>query len=203
MFPTTPDQHGRITATIRPYGDPDHHGANHRGSRPTFDPRSYYAETFWLPILGPSTLWLLRKVAERFDTEPDGFELDLIETSLSLGIPSKGGRNNPFSRAIRRVISFNMGEMIDEQTIAIVRTMPPLHGGQVRRLTPRLANLHEQTLRSHRSCADEDLHRATQVAHTLLGLGDSRDIVERQLVTWGVDSTIASTSVGVALASRT
>jgi len=197
MFPSTPDQHGRLTATIRPYYD-----VRHNGSRPTFDPRSYYAETFWLPILGPSTLWLLRKVAERFDTEPDGFELDLIETSLSLGIPSKGGRNNPFGRAIKRVVSFKMGAMVDEQTIAIVRTMPPLHGGQVRRLTPRLANLHDQTLRAHRSTATEDLHRATQVAHTLLGLGDSRDIVEQQLVSWGIDSAVASTSVGAALASQ-
>ena len=28
-----------------------------------FDPRSSYVERFWLPILGPSTTWLLRRVA--------------------------------------------------------------------------------------------------------------------------------------------
>ena len=201
MFPATPDQHGRITATIRPHVPTRTNYANTGSARPTFDPRSYYAETFWLPILGPSTLWLLRKVAERFDSEPNGFELDLIETALSLGIPSKGGRNNPFGRAIKRVVSFQMGEMLDDQTIAIVRTMPPLHGGQVRRLTPRLANLHDHTIRSLRTSSNEDLRRATQVAHTLLELGDSRDIVEQQLVTWGIDSTVATTSVGAALAT--
>lgn len=197
MFPSTPDHLGRVTATIRPHVDIRHHG-----SRPTFDPRSYYAETFWLPILGPSTLWFLRKVAERFDTEPNGFELDLIEASLSLGIPSKGGRNNPFGRAIKRVVSFKMGETIDEQTIAIVRTMPPLHSGQVRRLTPRLANLHDQTMRSHRATSDEDLHRATNVAHTLLCLGDSREVVRQQLLSWGVASPIALKATAVAHATR-
>ena len=74
MYPVAPDLTGRETALIIPMADPEF---DHVG----FDPRSHYAETFWLPILGPSTLWLLRNIAQRFDAEPEGFSLDLEEAS--------------------------------------------------------------------------------------------------------------------------
>ena len=47
------------------------------------DPRSEYVEHYWLAVLGPSAVWLLRHLAHRFDDDPDGFELD---SSPSLGL---------------------------------------------------------------------------------------------------------------------
>src|SRR2546423_1106786 len=41
------------------------------------DPRSYYVETFWLGVLGPSTTWLLRRLVNGLEASPAGFELDL------------------------------------------------------------------------------------------------------------------------------
>ena len=79
MYPTAPDLTGRLEAYILPLADPEVDGSG-------FDARSHYAETFWLPILGPSTLWLLRNIAQRFDSEPDGFTLDLENASSALGI---------------------------------------------------------------------------------------------------------------------
>src|SRR3974377_617260 len=40
-----------------------------------FDPRSLYVETFWLPILGPSAILLLRRLADRLEAAPSGFAL--------------------------------------------------------------------------------------------------------------------------------
>src|SRR4051794_22153202 len=45
------------------------------------DPRSLYVEQFWLGILGPSTTWLLRRLADRFQRDPDGFDLALEDTA--------------------------------------------------------------------------------------------------------------------------
>ena len=194
MFPTAPDLRDATHAYILPLAD--------SSNGPTFDPRSYYAETFWLPILGPSTMWLLRKVAERFDTEPDGFALDLIDMSRALGIASKGGRNNSFHRAINRVVSFNMGSTIDDKTIAIRRHMPALHGGQTRRLPPRLANLHDETIRQYNHHTAEDRRRSENVALTLLHLGDSPDLVEQQLVSWGIASQLSKEAVDIAWATK-
>lgn len=195
MYPVAPDLTGRETALIIPMADPEF---DHVG----FDPRSHYAETFWLPILGPSTLWLLRNIAQRFDAEPEGFSLDLEEASIALGIRSKGGRHNPFHRAIGRIVSFNMGRTIDDGTLAVRRIMPALHSGQVRRLTPRLQRIHHETLRTRIEHREEDLVRASKVAMTLLRLGDSPDLVEQQLVSWGIEPQSAHEAVNRAWAAK-
>lgn len=195
MYPTAPDLTGATKAFILPWRDPAVDESGH-------DPRSQYAELFWLPILGPSTLWLMRSFAQRFDVEPDGFELDLAEASASLGIRSNGGRNNAFHRSIGRVVSFGMGRTIDDSTIGVRRLMPTLHAGQVRRLSPRLQRRHADELSSRRSHVEEDRRRATEVASTLLRLGDSPDLVEQQLVTWGVEPRTATDSVNHAWAAK-
>jgi len=195
MYPIAPDLTGRAEVFIIPLSSPD---VDETG----FDPRSHYAETFWLPILGPSTLWLLRNVAQRFDVEPDGFALDLADASSALGIRSQGGRNNAFHRSLNRVVSFNMGKTIDDSTIAVRRVMPALHSGQIRRLTPRLQGVHHETIRARIEHRDEDLHRSTKVATTLLRLGDSPDLVEQQLVSWGIEPAIANEAVNHAWAAK-
>ena len=147
-------------------------------------------------------MWFMRKIAERFDTEPDGFELDLIDTSRALGIASQGGRNNAFHRSINRVVSFNMGATVNDSTIAVRQVMPLLHAGQIGRLSPRLQQLHDEAVRARRENLDEDLLRSTEVASTLLRLGDSPDIVERQLVSWGIEPSTANTAVNHAWADK-
>jgi len=68
------------------------------------DPRSPYVEHFWLGILGPSTTWLLRRLAAAFDVNPDGFELDLPETAGALGLSATSGRHSPFARTLQRCV---------------------------------------------------------------------------------------------------
>jgi hypothetical protein len=68
-----------------------------------FDPRSPYVERFWLGVLGPSTTWLLRRVAAAFDESPDGFYLPLGETARALGLGDRGGRHSPFLRTVNRM----------------------------------------------------------------------------------------------------
>lgn len=196
MYPTAPDLTGRTEVFVLPQLDPsaDPHG---------FDPRSHYAEQFWLPILGPSTLWLLRRLAQRFDVEPNGFRLDLHELSASLGIRSKaGGRNTTFHRSIERLVTFNMGRTIDDETISVRRIMPPLHSGQVRRLSPGQQQRHADVLTQRETDKIEDTRRSTEVATTLLRLGDSPDLVEQQLVTWGIEPRTAHDAVNVAWAAK-
>ena len=74
------DEAGRSPATSRPclrvepWLDPVIDNLGH-------DPRSAYVETFWLPVLGPSTTWLLRHLTTRLEESPEGVELDVDETS--------------------------------------------------------------------------------------------------------------------------
>ena len=57
------------------------------------DPRSWYVEQFWLPVIGPTSTWLMRRIVARFDSDPGGFDLDLDDTARGLG--SGGTRRTP------------------------------------------------------------------------------------------------------------
>ncbi len=48
------------------------------------DPRSHYVEQYWLGILGPSTTWLLRRLAAGLEASPEGFDLPLADTAQAL-----------------------------------------------------------------------------------------------------------------------
>jgi hypothetical protein len=124
---------------ITPWPDPvlDHLG---------HDPRSSYVETFWLAILGPSTTFLLRRLADRFDAEPDGFVLDLDETARSLGLGIRSGRHAPFQRALDRCVVFGLARQPFSATLAVRRRMPPLARRQLHRLPPSLRQQHDRLL---------------------------------------------------------
>src|SRR5207248_678370 len=87
--------------TVRPWPDPVIDAVGH-------DPRSHYVEEFWLGILGPSTTWLLRRVAAGLEANPSGFTMTLADTATALGLGSKGGRHSPFMRALGRVCQFDL-----------------------------------------------------------------------------------------------
>src|SRR5919205_4035017 len=70
------------TMAVRPWPDPVIDALGH-------DPRSPYVERFWLPVLGPSTTWLLRLLAAELEVNPAGFELDLAEAAHVLGLGNR------------------------------------------------------------------------------------------------------------------
>jgi len=195
VYPTAPDLVGQDTVNLLPWEDPN-------VEQTGFDARSDYAETFWLPVLGPSTLWLLRNITQRFDAEPDGLILDITETANALGIGSRSGRNSAFHRSINRMVNFSMARAVDGSTLAVRRVLPPLHSGQVRRLTPGGRRLHARLMADRAASSEEDLIRASNVAATLLGLGDSPDLVQQQLVVWGVQPAVAKSAVDFAWAEK-
>lgn len=147
------------------------------------DPRSAYVEKFWLPILGPSSIWLLRRLADGLDQHPHGFELDLATTARSLGVGMRGGRNAPLLRTFERCCRFGAARMHGPSSIAVRRRLAPLTRAQTERLPETLRDQHEAWLSRPRSSPSfEQLqHRARSLALSLLQLGEDTSSVERQL----------------------
>jgi len=114
-----------------------------------FDPRSSYVEDFWLGILGPSTVWLLRRFAAGFDYSPEGFDLDLAETARSIGISDRSNRHAPFLRAINRTVRFGMARLNGPDQIAVRRRLPALTRRQLRQLSPALQARHAAWEEAH------------------------------------------------------
>lgn len=105
------------------------------------DPRSPYAETYWLPVLGPSSVMLLRRIADWLDASPDGFPLPMQPAAASLGLAHHGGSNSSIVRTLGRLVFFEMAA-IQGQRLAVRRMLPPLARRHVSRLPGHLAEQH-------------------------------------------------------------
>jgi hypothetical protein len=130
------------------------------------DPRSEYTEWFWLAVVGPSTVWLLRRIAATFDHRPDGFELEVAECAAALGLTGGAGQNATFLRTLRRAIQFHLAQRIDDHTIQVRRHLPPLTRSQVMRLPSSLRAAHDEWTQRELRLHEAARHvRATALPH--------------------------------------
>lgn len=160
------------------------------------DPRSYYVEQFWLPVIGPTCTWLLRRIVARLEHEEVGFSLDLDETARSLGLGGRQGRNGPFRRALSRCITFELARWQGKGTLGVRRLLPPLSRRHVIRLPAALQEAHEQwTDGSAPGSLDGQRRRARRLALGLVALGEPFDGAEAQLMRWGVHPSLTHDAV--------
>jgi hypothetical protein len=152
-----------------------------------FDARSDYVELFWLGVIGPSTTWLMRRLAAGLDRSPEGFTLDLGETAQALGISGQGGtlggRNAPFARTLVRACQFGLAQP-NGTRLAVRRRLPPLNARQLERLPARLQTLHTTWPLPARETPDAAARRARHLALTLVEIGEPTDAVQAQLGRW-------------------
>jgi hypothetical protein len=160
------------------------------------DPRSWYAETFWLPTLGPTSLLLMRHLADRFEHTPDGVELPVADTAAALGLGARAGNSSPLMRSLNRLQQFELASPQDETTIAVRRALPPVHRRHVRRLPAALQARHEEWVTSQGAAPIElARRRARRVALTLVVQGETIDAVERALHAGGFHPALAHEAV--------
>ena len=152
-----------------------------------YDPRSRYAETFWLPTLGPTALLLLRHLAGRFERRPGAIELPVAETSHALGLGQRDGSSSPIVRTLTRLEQFDLACSDGHTTVAVRRSLPPVQRRHVRRL-PAAVQV------AHAEWSDTPLdeppialarRRARRLALTLLEQGEALDGVEHTLYSCG------------------
>lgn len=172
--------------TIRPWSDVVIDQLGH-------DPRSQYAETYWLSVLGPTTTWLLRMIAAGLEEHPDGFDLDLADTARAIGLGDRCGRQSPLTRGFTRLVQFDLAQPLGSPVLAVRRKVPPLTRRQVERLPAALQSAHEKLVAEHlRTPSVEHMrHRARQLALSLLELGEDLEAGEHQLLRWNFHPALA------------
>lgn len=161
---------------ITPWPDPVLDALGH-------DPRSWYAETFWLPTLGPTALLLLRHLADRFEEQPGGLTLPIADTAAALGLGPREGEQSPLVRSLKRLQQFELAVVNEPDAIAVRRTLPPVHRRHVRRLPVAVQARHQEWVAGQARTGELDpaRKRARRVALTLLMEGEPIDTVERAL----------------------
>jgi len=161
------------------------------------DPRSVYVEQFWLGILGPSTVWLLRHCASQLDQAPEGFDLALGDVAGALGLGHRGGRNSPLARSIMRACRFGAARALSEGELQVRRRVAPLNRSQVQRLPEYLQERHRIHTERELDLGDLDSQRrrARRLALGLVGCGGHLDDSELQLGRWRIHPSIAAEAV--------
>jgi hypothetical protein len=128
-------EYDTTTLIVRPWADPVVEAIGH-------DPTSDYVELFWLGTLGPTATWLLRRLDAGLRTFPEGYELDLAETAMALGLSFTPGSSGPFTRSLSRLVMFGLAQPLT-RGLAVRRKIPPLSQRQLARLPHHLRLLHD------------------------------------------------------------
>lgn len=186
-----PVQHLPAKLTVRRWPDPvlDVEG---------FDARSEYVERFWLPILGPTSTWLLRRLFRGLDGRPEGFRLDCEQTSRAIGLGGGLGRSAPLARSIDRLVQFNAVRWLSVDELSVRTRLPWLSPRQLARVSPVVRQAHQNWAAER--AAPGRAERAFALAGALLSLGDAPGDVDRQLNSWGFDPALAQSAADAALA---
>ena len=137
---------------VKPWRDPS-------VERCGFPVGSAYVETAWLPTLGPSATFALRRLGLLVSAQPEGVAVDLRDLAADLGISQGTGRQSVMSRTLRRLESFGMARwrcgMFEVRPV-----VPPLPVHRAARLSPGAASVHRQMLALRQTESDCALRRS-------------------------------------------
>ncbi len=108
----------------------------------SYDSRSLYVEMFWLPVLGPSCIWLIRRFALWLQKYPKGFELNTAVMAQELGLGTNSQKRPPLKRTLERCCDFNLAHLADSSSMFVKTRIPRLNDRLINRLTERLKQAH-------------------------------------------------------------
>ena len=138
----------------------------------------------------------MRHLADRFERSPDAVELPVADTAAALGLGTRDSNNSPLIKSLHRLEQFELAAAEDETTIAVRRTLPPIHRRHVRRLPMALQARHDEWVAGQQAAPlDLARRRARRVALTLVAQGEPIDTVERALHSSGFHPALAYEAV--------
>jgi hypothetical protein len=180
---------GTSVLRVVPWEDPatDTHGV---------DPRSRYVELFWLPVLGPSATWLLRRLVDELDRSPDGVDVRCAELAGALGIGGPQSRHAPLERTLGRCARFGMLTGGGPGVVRVRRRVAFLPRHLLARLPATLRIEHRRWDAETPAVGADPRRLAYQAAVDLAGRGEDRAALERRLLRLGVHPALAYEAAG-------
>jgi len=104
-----------------------------------YDVLGPYLDVAWLPILGPTSTLLLRRLATDVRSGVEAFDLDDLAAGLGVGRgPGRhhgGSQNAPVQSSLRRLDQFGLVRL-EIDALAVRDRLPKLSRGQLDRLPP-------------------------------------------------------------------
>jgi len=108
------------------------------------DLRSDYVERFWLGVLGPATVLMLRRFARGFAERPDGFRVHPVDTAAALGLGRGTGKSSIIARTIDRACQFGAARIEGPDQLAVRSMLASLTDRQLARLPEPVRRAHDR-----------------------------------------------------------
>lgn len=113
-----------------------------------YDPCGRYAETYWLGIIGPSSLWLLRRLVRALRVAPvSGTYVPLGALARELGLGYTVAPSSPLIASLERLVAFRLAA-ITSDVYEVSVAVPELDHRQLKRIPEHLAVLHTRLVAS-------------------------------------------------------
>ena len=103
-----------------------------------------YVEMLWLPVIGPSATWMLRRLGGWALACPQGMVVVLPELSESLGLGWCSGAGSSVQRTMRRLIRFELARWTD--ALEVMTMVPPVSDRQLARMSSGLVRAHDRLI---------------------------------------------------------
>ena len=112
-----------------------------------FGPRSMYVEMCWLPVLGPTSTWLYRRLGSWAEFNPEGTTVNLVDLAVSLGLGDSLTKNSKLNHAIERLARFDALHCTNSSELQVRTALAPLPGRHLERLSYASRRLHDELTR--------------------------------------------------------
>lgn len=111
----------------------------HRAGFPLEHP---YVEQCWTPVLGPSSVLLLRRVSWWWRDSTPAL-LTTSDLGAQLGLGRGTGKHSPANRTADRIVRFGFGQWSGPSSLDVYTEVPPVPAKQLARLPQWCAERHE------------------------------------------------------------
>lgn len=135
------------TLRIQAWPDPPHVG-------PAIEVRSRYADHFWVPVIGPTAMGLLRVLARQVGHRDGPISVQVGHLVSELGVDPTTGRFE-IERALVRLLDHGLMTMDGDRPLQVRVDLPYLSQIQVEQLAPHIAVAHRAALVLRDSVVDD------------------------------------------------
>lgn len=119
-----------------------------RVHRAGFDLDSAYLERCWLPIVGPSSVLMLRRMPQLWE-RGSSVAVPVDELANALGLGGATGRHSPVMRTVDRLVRFRFAAWSSPSELDVYTEAAPLPHRYVDRLPASVRETHDQLLERH------------------------------------------------------
>lgn len=114
-----------------------------------YDASDPYVETYWLPIVGPSALWALRRLTGWLAIQPS-VTVPIAALGAELGLGHQVARSSSAVRTLARLVGFDLAAITPDDTLGVRLVLPPLPRRLSLRLPAHMLPAHDRALQERR-----------------------------------------------------